>query len=314
MFGILGNMFNKGRRGNGLEDRQGRGLAGLAAFGGLGRPEKSIPTEGLAASIPTEGLKTPISTKELPIGYEHGGQVPPPKGAHGAIDSKISQNNLNPKNIKNQVDSETLDVYGLFEDYMFNMGTAIFNAQTQGGANRFYKRDFTMPSAYADPSDQGATKAQIMQLMANSINQSPDDTVSTQSVQDLYGLHKQQMPKYQEGGGVDESSFNSLYEYMMRLKGSEDQSIEDEEKLASLMANLKGQRKGAASQRYKELLESRLGGRPLDETYEKQPTFRDLYHFFEDYLPGRAKEGHHLNILQASDPYLMDVYEGMQKE
>ena len=194
MFGILGNMFNKGRRGNGLEDRQGRGLAGLAAFGGLGRPEKSIPTEGLAASIPTEGLKTPISTKELPIGYEHGGQVPPPKGAHGAIDSKISQNNLNPKNIKNQVDSETLDVYGLFEDYMFNMGTAIFNAQTQGGANRFYKRDFTMPSAYADPSDQGATKAQIMQLMANSINQSPDDTVSTQSVQDLYKLHKQPMP------------------------------------------------------------------------------------------------------------------------
>ena len=234
-------------------------------------------------------------------------------GAHGAIDSKISQNNLNPKNIKNQVDSETLDVYGLFEDYMFNMGTAIFNAQTQGGDNRFYKRDFTMPSTYADPSDEGATKDQIMQLLANSIRQSPDDTVSTQSVQDLYGLHKQQMPKYQEGGEVDESSFNSLYEYMMRLKGSEDQSIEDEEKLASLMANLKGQRKGEASQRYKELLESRLGGRQLGKN-EKQPTFRDLYQFFEDYLPGRAAEGHPLNILQASDPYLMDVYEGMQEE
>ena len=114
--------------------------------------------------------------------------------AHGAIDSKISQNNLNPDNIKNQVNSETLDIYGLFEDYMFNQGTAIFNAQTQGGENRFYKRGFTMPSAYGDPSDQGITKDQIMQLLANSINQNPDDTVSTQSVQDLYGLHKQPMP------------------------------------------------------------------------------------------------------------------------
>jgi len=115
-------------------------------------------------------------------------------GAHDAIDSKISRNNLNPKNIKNQVDSNTLDIYGLFEDYMFNMGTAIFNAQTQGGDNRFYKRGFTMPSAYGNPSDQGATKDQIMQLLANSIRQSPDDTVSTQSVQDLYKLHKQPMP------------------------------------------------------------------------------------------------------------------------
>ena len=67
-------------------------------------------------------------------------------GAHDAIDSKISRNNLNPKNIKNQVDSETLDMYGLFEDYMFNMGTAIFNAKTKGGDNRFYKRNFSMPS------------------------------------------------------------------------------------------------------------------------------------------------------------------------
>ena len=127
-------------------------------------------------------------------------------GAHGAIDSKISQNNLNPNNIKNQVVSETLDMYGLFEDYIFNQGTAIFNAQTQGGDNRFYKRGFSMPSTYADPSDQGITKEQIMQLMANSINQSPDDTVSTQSVQDLYGLHKQPMPKYENGGNVDESN------------------------------------------------------------------------------------------------------------
>ena len=115
-------------------------------------------------------------------------------GAHGAIDSKISQNNLNLDNIKNQVNPETLDIYGLFEDYMFNMGTAIFNAQTQGGANRFYKRGFTMPSAYGDPSDQGVTKDQIMQLLANSIRQSPDDTVSTQSIKDLYKLHKQPMP------------------------------------------------------------------------------------------------------------------------
>ena len=234
-------------------------------------------------------------------------------GAHDAIDSKISQNNLNPKNIKNQVMSETLDEYGLFEDYMFNQGTAIFNAQTQGGDNRFYKRNFSMPGSYADPSDEGVTKDQIMQLLANSINQSPDDTVSTQSVQDLYGLHKQPMPKYENGGEVNESSFNSLYEYMMKLKGSEDQSIEDEEKLASLMANLKGQKEGAASQRYKELLESRLGGRQLGKN-EKQPTFRDLYHFFGDYLPGRAAEGHPLNILRQSDPYLLDVHEGMQEE
>ena len=115
-------------------------------------------------------------------------------GAHGAIDSKISQNNLNPNNLKNQVDSNTLDIYGLFEDYMFNMGTAIFNAQTQGGDNRFYKRNFTMPSSYGDPSDQGITKDQIMQLLANSIRQSPDDTVSTQSIKDFYKLHKQPMP------------------------------------------------------------------------------------------------------------------------
>tara|TARA_R110000824_G_scaffold264764_1_gene453620 strand:+ start:51 stop:782 length:732 start_codon:yes stop_codon:yes gene_type:complete len=240
-------------------------------------------------------------------------------GAHGAIDNKISQNNLNPNNIKNQVVSETLDMYGLFEDYIFNQGTAIFNAQTQGGDNRFYKRGFSMPSTYADPSDQGITKEQIMQLMANSINQSPDDTVSTQSVQDLYGLHKQPMPKYENGGEVDESSFNSLYKHMMSSYGSnksdqrESLSIEDEESLASLMANLKGQRKGAASQRYKELLGSRLGGRQLGEN-EKQPTFRDLYRFFEDYLQGRAAEGHPLNILQESDPYLMDVHERMQEK
>ena len=122
-------------------------------------------------------------------------------GAHGAIDSKISQNNLNPDNIKNKVNSETLDIYGLFEDYMFNMGTAIFNAQTKGGENRFYKRGFTMPSAYADPSDQGITKDQIMQLLANSIRQSPDDTVSTQSIQDLYKLYKQPMPSTKHGFG-----------------------------------------------------------------------------------------------------------------
>ena len=73
---------------------------------------------------------------------------------------------------------------------MFNQGTAVFNAQTQGGDNRFYKRGFSMPSSYADPSDQGITKDQIMQLHSNSIRESPDDTVSTQSVQDLYKLHK----------------------------------------------------------------------------------------------------------------------------
>ena len=122
-------------------------------------------------------------------------------GAHEAIDSKISQNNFNPGNIKNQVKSETLDLYGLFEDYMFNQGTAIFNAQTQGGDNRFYKRGFTMPSTYADPSDEGITKDQIMQLLSNSINQNPDDTVSTQSVQDLYKLHKQPMPSTKQDFG-----------------------------------------------------------------------------------------------------------------
>ena len=123
-------------------------------------------------------------------------------GAHGAIDSKISQNNLNPKNIKNQVNSETLDMYGLFEDYMFNMGTAIFNAQTQGGDNRFYKRNFSMPSTYGfDDNEPYSTKDQIMQLLSNSIRKSPDDTVSTKSVQDLYKLHKQPMSSTKQGFG-----------------------------------------------------------------------------------------------------------------
>ena len=68
-------------------------------------------------------------------------------GAHGAINSKIAQNELNPKNIKNKVESETLDLYGLFDSAnLFNMGTAVFNAQTKGGDNRFYKRNFSMPS------------------------------------------------------------------------------------------------------------------------------------------------------------------------
>ena len=123
-------------------------------------------------------------------------------GAHGAIDKEISQNNLNPKNVKNKVKSKTLNIYGLFEDYMLNRGTAIFNAQTQGGDNRFYKRGFDMPSAYADPSDDDITKDQIMQVLKNSIRQSPDDTVSTQSVQNLYKLHEQPMPKYERGGFI----------------------------------------------------------------------------------------------------------------
>jgi len=157
--------------------------------------------------------------------------------AHGAIDSKISQNNLNPNNIKNQVDSETLDIYGLFEDYMFNRGTAIFNAQTQGGDNRFYRRDFTMPSAYADPSDEGVTKDQIMQLLSNSINQSPDDTVSTQSVQDLYGLHKQPMPKYKKGGKVKNPLTKKEQELQKYWDKEFDARVGSDYKLRALMEN-----------------------------------------------------------------------------
>ena len=115
-------------------------------------------------------------------------------GAHDAIDSRILKNNLNPNNIKNKVNSDTLDMYGLFEDWLFNQGTAIFRAQTEGGYNRFYKRGFTIPSTYGDPSDDGATKDQIMQLLVNSIRQSPDDTTSTQDIKDLYKLHKMPMP------------------------------------------------------------------------------------------------------------------------
>tara|TARA_R100000700_G_C3133891_1_gene118032 strand:- start:349 stop:747 length:399 start_codon:yes stop_codon:yes gene_type:complete len=116
------------------------------------------------------------------------------KGAHGAIDSKISQNNLSANNIKNKMDSSTLDVYGLFEDWLFNQGTAIIKGQTMGGEDRFYKRGFAMPSSYGDPSDQGATKEQIMQLLLNSIRESPDDTISTKKVKDFYKLHKMPMP------------------------------------------------------------------------------------------------------------------------
>jgi len=132
-------------------------------------------------------------------------------GAHGAIDSKISQNNLNPNNIKNQVKSETLDAYGIIEDFMFNQGTAIFNAQTKGGDNRFYKRNFSMPSTYGfDDNEPYSTKDQIMQLLSNSIRESPDDTVSTQSVQDLYKLHKQPMPKYKKGGKVKKDDIKTM--------------------------------------------------------------------------------------------------------
>jgi hypothetical protein len=239
-------------------------------------------------------------------------------GAHGAIDSKISQNNLNPKNIKNQVDSETLDMYGLFEDYMFNQGTAIFNAQTQGGENRFYKRGFSMPSTYGfDDNEPYSTKDQIMQLLSNSINQNPDDTVSTQSVQDLYGLHKQPMPKYKNGGEVNRSSFDSLYEDMMRLKGksyaSTDEGAQeeysDEDLLASLMSSLKGQETGEATQRYKELMDAFLGGRK-PRGNEVLPDFRKLImERFAGY-----PQGHPQNILRQSDPYLLNVYEGMQEE
>ena len=122
--------------------------------------------------------------------------------AHDAIDKRISGNNLNPNNIKNKVNANTLDLYGLFEDFMFNQGTAIFKGMTEGGDNRFYKRGFTMPSSYADPSDEGVTKDQIMQLLVNSIRQSPDDTTSTQEIKDFYKLRGQEMPKYKEGGKV----------------------------------------------------------------------------------------------------------------
>ena len=115
--------------------------------------------------------------------------------AHGAIDSKISQNNLNPNNIKNKVRSETLDLYDIFPDYMFNQGTAIFTGETGGGEPRFYKRGFSMPSTYGlDDNEPYSTKDQIMQLLVNAIRQSPDDTTSTQDIKDLYKLHKQPMP------------------------------------------------------------------------------------------------------------------------
>tara|TARA_Y100001963_G_C6785355_1_gene452337 strand:- start:2594 stop:3139 length:546 start_codon:yes stop_codon:yes gene_type:complete len=117
------------------------------------------------------------------------------KGAHSAIDSKISKNNLNKGNIKNQLDANTLDVYGLFEDWLFNQGTAIVKGQTMGGEDRFYKRGFSMPSTYGDISDDNVTKDQIMQLLLNSIRETPDDSVSSQSVKDFYKLHKMPMPK-----------------------------------------------------------------------------------------------------------------------
>ena len=132
-------------------------------------------------------------------------------GAHGAIDSKISQNNLNPNNIKNQVMSETLDIYDIFTDPVYNKGQAIFTGQTGGGDTRFYNRPFDMPSTYYTTMDEPySDKDQIMQVLYNAISQSPDDTVSTQSVQDLYGLHKQPMPKYQKGGGVKNDLSDNL--------------------------------------------------------------------------------------------------------
>jgi|21_taG_2_1085346.scaffolds.fasta_scaffold05578_5 hypothetical protein len=146
------------------------------------------------------------------------------KGAHRAIDSKISRNNLNPKNIKNQVNSETIDMYGLLEDYMFNQGTAIFNAQTKGGDNRFYKRNFSMPSTYGlDDNEPYSTKDQIMQLLSNSIRQSPDDTTSTKEIKDLYKLHKTPMPKYKKGGKVGKTLDDFLkYEKERKRQVSEE--------------------------------------------------------------------------------------------
>jgi hypothetical protein len=120
-------------------------------------------------------------------------------GAHGAIDSKISQNNLNPNNIKNKVQSETLDFYDIFPDPVYNRGEAIFTGQTEGGDTRFYKRPFDMPSTYYTTMDEPySDKDQIMQVLKNAIRRSPDDTTSTQEIKDLYKLHKLPMPKYKK--------------------------------------------------------------------------------------------------------------------
>ena len=116
--------------------------------------------------------------------------------AHNAIDTRIAINELNEKNIKNKVKSETLDLYGLFDAAnIFNMGTAVFSGKTKGGDKRFYKRDFSMPSTYySDYDEPYSTKDQIMQLLVNSIRQNPDDTTSIKDIKDFYKLHKMPMP------------------------------------------------------------------------------------------------------------------------
>jgi hypothetical protein len=134
-------------------------------------------------------------------------------GAHDAIDARIAVNDLNPNNMKNKVKSETLDLYDLMQDPMFNMGTAIFSGQTKGGDKRFYKRGFSMPSTYyTDMDEPYSTKDQIMQVLANAIRQSPDDTTSTQEIKDFYKLRGQEMPKYKKGGKVkkDDVSLSNL--------------------------------------------------------------------------------------------------------
>tara|TARA_R100000008_G_scaffold43858_1_gene25473 strand:- start:41 stop:769 length:729 start_codon:yes stop_codon:yes gene_type:complete len=236
------------------------------------------------------------------------------KGAHDAIDVRIAINELEPNNMKNKVKSETLDLYGLFEDAMFNRGDAIFSGQTEGGDTRFYKRGFSMPSTYYTDTDEPySTKDQIMQVLANSIRQSPDDTTSTQEVKDFYKLHGQQMPKYKKGGEVSDyagTEFDEMYKYLLGLQSgklSPSGDHDTESQIEYLQEALKEKESGFAKQRYKELI-----GQYEKAGFEQPGSFRDLIHFFEGYAPGQAAKGHPLgNVLRTSDTYLADVYERM---
>jgi len=249
------------------------------------------------------------------------------KGAHEAIDARIAVNELKPNNMKNKVNSNTVDVYDLLESS--SRVTGIYKGQTEGGDPRFYKRDFYnmhVPNSYYDESS--GTKEQLQQLYQNAIMKSPQDTTSRKDISDTYKLFGKPNPfstrppieaeaKYEKGGEVSGTEFDEMYKSLLEIQsggGARDvnldevvDSLDSESQIEYLQKRLKENESGFAKQRYKELM-----GQYEKAGFEQPKNFRDLIHFFEGYAPGRAAEGHPLgNVLRTSDNYLANVYERM---
>ena len=263
-------------------------------------------------------------------------------GAHDAIDARIAVNEVNPKNIKNKVNSNTVDIYDLLESS--SRVTGIYKGETEGGEPRFYKRDFYkhhVPSSYYDGSGNPEL---LQQLYANAIMSEPQDTTSRKDISDTYKLFGKPNPfstrppieaeaRYDKGGEVSDGGetlqqmqdtlFDKRYKSLLELQSSLDEpynidpdlGVTDPEyqarektkdKIEIINKLLREEESWNAKQRYKELM-----GHYKKAGFTQPKNFRDLIHFFEGYAPGKAAEGHPLNVLRTSDTYLADVYERM---